>query len=316
MPIFILKGIVYLKAGISAVKTGIDFLRKLFGPNGDEGGGQTPSSPSGDPSRSEEIRLDSEKKEIANEIAYLKGKLRQKQNEFEDNEEREKKLDRQDGAHSISEKVNEYIVLVVLIVGFLYVYGFYAAAIYGATLREFGVSDILGLTTLLDPNVFSNLSKKGIFGYIVPFGLPILIVGGLPILLHIFLDKAGYKWKLAAGGVFVFTFLVDLLISFQVAKKAFEAQANALVNDTYNLIRAFTDAGFLMVLMMGFFGVVILSILYHFYIGMLDNKARIRRLKERNEEIERNMRDIKEKMNELEFKLAEKKDELARISLH
>ncbi len=228
----------------------------------------------------DELKLNDEQKE--NRIEQLKGELAQKkqakqeaiselsnvQNIKVDKEEnidalKLEKADIRDGGGELGETTPFIIGAFITLLLTLYLFVFYSSSGYSAL---YGIKP--GSLGFLNPNVFSDATRKGGIVVAIVILFPVIFLG-LGYLIHDSLEKnkklkeEGKKQQYLLISTLIFiTFIADAFIGYKISEGVHRNNFNAgITNEVWNFNQIFSDINFYLVLILGFVVYIIWGVL-------------------------------------------------------
>lgn len=171
-------------------------------------------------------------------------------------------------------KAQFYIGLLILLPITLYLLVFYISASYSAFFKVFN-SDTTVFDAIFDGQAISKAyidANGGLLEVIFICTIPFAFMG-LGYLIHMF-QKAKEKATLKIIGLFVVTFIFDVILAYQIEKKIFDN--NKLPGEIFDLNKAFVEAGFWGIIFAGFVVYIIWGLVFDFVMNEHDNIDKIK----------------------------------------
>lgn len=228
----------------------------------------------------DELKLNDEEKE--NRIELLKGELAQKKQAKqeatselnnaqiikEDKEEtindlKLEKVEIRGGGGEIGDTTPFIIGAFITLLLTLYLFVFYSSSGYSAL---YGIKP--GSLGFLNPNVFSDASRKGGIVVAIVILFPVIFLG-LGFLIHDSLEKnkklvdEGKKPQFLLISTLIFiTFIADAFIGYKISEGVHRNNFNSgISNEVWNFNMVFSDINFYLVLILGFVVYIIWGVL-------------------------------------------------------
>ncbi|PQJ77996.1 ABC transporter permease [Polaribacter porphyrae] len=178
-------------------------------------------------------------------------------------------------------KAQFYIGLILLLPITIYLFVFYVSASYSAFFKDFETSSLTA--AIFAPNALSNAISDGWLEAVFVGTIPFVFMG-LGYLVHMFQKTKGVSSYLKLAGLFILTFLFDVILAYLIEKKIFDFER--VLGESFSPSTALQSVNFWGIIFAGFIVYIIWGLVFDFVMKEHENVDKIKAfINARKEEI-------------------------------
>ncbi len=206
-----------------------------------------------------------------------------------------------------TDSLKMFIVAGILIGLTIYLWFFYGSVAFSAFFREITFTKNSIFNTIFYAGAWSEAWQSGFTALLIILFIPFVFLA-LGILVHIFQEPENRK-KYLLPIVYLFSFLFDCLLAYEITQKIYEAKAlNSFTNlKPYSIQEAIFDINFWIIIASGFVVYIVWGYLFNYYQEQRSYSNKINRLlSQKNHEIT----DLKNELSNISQKKINLENEL------